>query len=170
MPETQEIVINTSPIIALVAALGDLRVLQIYRQVWIPLEVCQEIAVGGKARFALAEFEAAHWLQKHPHPLSIAPVLLNTLDKGEAAVIQLALDKTVATVCIDEPAGRRVARLHNLALTGSLGILLRALREGYTFSMSSAIERMRAHGIRLSTRVIEFALTQAGENKNNLDP
>jgi len=31
MPETQEIVINTSPIIAIVAALGDLRVLQIYR-------------------------------------------------------------------------------------------------------------------------------------------
>ena len=37
MPETQEIVINTSPIIALVAALGDLRVLQIYRRVLIKL-------------------------------------------------------------------------------------------------------------------------------------
>jgi predicted nucleic acid-binding protein len=84
MPETQEIVINTGPLIALVAALGDLRVLQIYRRVWVPLEVCQKIAVGGKVHFALAEFEAAHWLQKHPHPLSIVPVLLNTLDKGEA--------------------------------------------------------------------------------------
>lgn len=168
MPETQEIAINTSPMIALVAALGDLRVLQIYRRVWVPLEVCQEIAVGGKARFALAEFEAAHWLLKHPQPLHIAPVLLNTLDKGEAAVIQLALDKTISTVCIDEPAGRRAARLHGLALTGSVGILLRALREGYPFSMRAAIERMRAHGIRLSKRVIEFALTQAGENRDNL--
>lgn len=168
MPETQEIAINTSPIMALVAALGDLRVLQIYRRVWAPLEVCQEIAVGGKARFAVVEFEAAHWLQKHPHPLCIAPVLLNTLDKGEAAVIQLALDKAIATVCIDEPAGRRAARLHGLALTGSVGILLRALREGYTFSMRSAIERMRAHGIRLSTRVIDFALTQAAEGGDNL--
>ena len=70
MPETQEIVINTSPIIALVAALGDLRVLQIYQRVWVPLEVCQEIAVGGKARFALAEFEAAHWLQRHSTSLA----------------------------------------------------------------------------------------------------
>ncbi|MBN2391503.1 MAG: DUF3368 domain-containing protein, partial [Anaerolineae bacterium] len=59
-------------------------------------------------------------------------------------------------------AGRRAARLYDLALTGSVGILLRALREGYTFSMPAAIERMRTHGIRLSTRVIEFALTQAG--------
>ncbi len=163
MPETQEIVINTGPIIALVAALGDLRVLQIYQRVWVPFEVCQEIVIGGKARFALAEFEVAHWLQKHPHSLQIAPGLRNTLDKGEAAVIQLALDKAVSTVCIDEPAGRRAARLYDLALTGSVGILLRALREGYTFSMRAAIERMRTHGIRLSTRVIEFALTQAGE-------
>jgi predicted nucleic acid-binding protein len=151
--------------IALVAALGDLRVLQIYHQVWVPFEVCQEIAVGGVAQFALAEFEAAHWLQKYPEPLTIAPVLLNTLDKGEAAVVQLALDRTIETVCIDETAGRRVARLHSLMVTGSVGILLRALREGYTFSMREAIERMGAHGIRLSDRVIEFALTQAGEKE-----
>ena len=38
MPETQDIVINTSPVIALVAALGDLSVLQMYRNVWVPLE------------------------------------------------------------------------------------------------------------------------------------
>jgi predicted nucleic acid-binding protein len=80
MPETQEIVINTSPIIAIVAALEDLRVLQIYRKVWVPLEVCQEIIAGGPAQFALAEFHAAHWLQKSVQTLSIAANLLNTLD------------------------------------------------------------------------------------------
>jgi len=63
MPETQEIVINTSPIIAIVAGLGNLHVLQIYRKVWVPFEVCQEISAGGVLQFALAEFEAAHWLQ-----------------------------------------------------------------------------------------------------------
>ncbi len=56
MPETQEIVINTGPLIALTAAMGDLRVLQIYRQAWTPFEVIQEIAAGGGAQFALAEF------------------------------------------------------------------------------------------------------------------
>jgi len=47
MPETREIVINTGPIIALVAAMGDLSVLQIYERVWVPYEVQQEI-VGGR--------------------------------------------------------------------------------------------------------------------------
>lgn len=163
MPETQEIVINTSPIIALVAALGDLQVLQLYQRVWVPFEVCQEISAGGAVQFALADFEAAHWLQKCPEPLSIAAVLLNTLDSGEAAVIQLALNQGLKTVVIDETTGRRVARLNNLSVTGSIGVLLRAKREGYPFSMREAIERMKARGIWLSDRVVSFALEKAGE-------
>ena len=165
MPETQDIVINTSPIIALVAALGDLRVLQIYRHVWVPLEVSQEIAAGGAAKFALAEFTAAHWLHKRAQPVNIAPHLLNTLDKGEASVIQLALDEDIQTVVIDEAAGRRIARINGLAVTGSIGILLRAKNEGHPFSMQEAIDRMQARGIWLSDRVIAFALTQAGETR-----
>ena len=165
MPETQEIVINTSPIIAIVAAVGDLRVLQIYRQAWVPLEVSQEISAGGAAQFALVEFEAAHWLQKCTQPLSIAALLLNTLDRGEAAVVQLALDQNIQTVVIDEAAGRRIARLNGLSVTGSIGILLRAKSEGYQFSMQEAIDRMKARGIWLSDRVIAFALRQAGETR-----
>ena len=165
MPDTQDIVINTSPIIALVAALGDLSVLQMYREVWVPLEVSEELAAGGAARFALAEYQAAHWLHKRTHPLNIAPHLLNALDKGEASVIQLALDKDIHTVVIDETAGRRVARLNGLAVTGSIGILLRAKNEGRPFSMREAIDRMQARGIWLSDRVIAFALTQAGETR-----
>jgi predicted nucleic acid-binding protein len=165
MPETQEIVINTSPIIALVAAIGNLSVLQIYRKVWVPFEGRQEIAAGGAVQFALAEFDAAHWLHKDAQPLHIATHLLNTLDTGEAAVIQLALDHGVQTVVIDEAAGRRIARLNGLNVTGSMGVLLRAKREGYQFSMLEAIDRMRARGIWLSDRVVAFALMQAGETQ-----
>jgi predicted nucleic acid-binding protein len=94
-----------------------------------------------------------------------APHLLNTLDKGEASVIQLALDNNIHTVVIDETAGRRVARLSGLAVTGSIGILLRAKNEGHPFSMREAIDRMQAHGIWLSDRVTAFALTQASKTR-----
>lgn len=162
MPDTQDIVINTSPLIALVAALGDLSVLQMYRQVWVPLEVSEELAAGGAAKFALAEYQATDWLHKCTQLLTIAPHLLNTLDKGEASVIQLALDESIHTVVIDETAGRRIARLNGLAVTGSIGILLRAKSEGHPFSMREAIDRLQARGIWLSDRVIAFALAQAG--------
>jgi len=165
MPETQEIVIDTGPLIALVAATESLSVLQIYRRVWVPCEVAEELSAGGAAQFALPEFQAAHWLQKLTQPLNISAVLHNTLGQGEAAVIQLALDNNIQTVVIDEAAGRRLARLHGLSVTGSIGILLRAKREGYPISMQEAIDRMRAKGIWLSDGVIAFALTQAGETR-----
>jgi predicted nucleic acid-binding protein len=49
----------------------------------------------------------------------LPPYLLTTLDRGEAAVIALALAEKIPTACIDETVGRRVARLHGLAVTGS---------------------------------------------------
>jgi len=163
MHKTEEIVVNTGPILAITAALGSLDVLQIYRRVWVPWAVCQEVLAGGSSGFAIAEFEAAHWLQKESTSLKIAPPLINLLDHGEASVIQLALNKNIQTVCIDEAAGRRMARLSGLLVTGSIGVLLRARREGYQFSMQDAVQRMRQRGIWLSERVVAFALAQAGK-------
>jgi predicted nucleic acid-binding protein len=165
MPKPERIVINTSPLISLVAALGDLKVLRsLYTKVLVPFEVCQEITAGGRDGFAVAEFEAANWLQKKDTYLNISPFLLNSLDLGEAAVIQLALEENIQTVCIDEAVGRRIARLNNLSLTGSIGILLRAKSSGYPLQMQRAIQRMQQRGIRLSSKVIAFALKQAGES------
>ena len=133
MPETQEIVINTGPMIAIVAAMGDLKVLKIYTRVCVPLEVCGEVTTGKSKRFAAVEFEAAYWLEKWKQPLSPMAMLLNTLHIGEAAVIQLALNERIRTVAIDESAGRRMARLNGLLVTGSVGILLRARQDDIHF-------------------------------------
>ena len=120
--------------------------------------------VGGPGQFAVAAFETAHWLQKNTAPvMNIAAVLLNSLDSGEAAVIQLALNENIQTVCIDEIVSRRMARLHGLTVTGSIGVLLRARRAGYNITMRDALDRMRNRGIWLSDRVVNFALAQAGE-------
>jgi predicted nucleic acid-binding protein len=163
MPESDQIVINTGPLIALAAALGNLDILRMYRRVWVPLAVSQEMRAGGPTGFAVIEFEMASWLYKDQEPLQVDPLLANSLDPGEAAVIQLALDKQVSTVCIDEATERRLARLSGLSVTGSVGLLLRAKREGLQFSMREAIGRMRQRGIWLSEGVVNFALTQAGE-------
>lgn len=157
-----QIVINTSPLIALVAAWGDLTPLaSLYDQVLVPFEVCQEILQGGSQNFAVSEFQRATWLVKQPSPLSISPFLLNSLDLGEASVIQLALNQTIKTVCIDEAFGRRVARLNGLSLTGSVVLLLKSKQQNPSFSIKQAIANMLAHNIRLSQTVINFALNQA---------
>ena len=165
MPETtKEIVINTTPILSLIAATGSLDMLPLlYSRVWVPWEVCREIHVGGADGFAVSEFQRMNWLHKQHQPVSIPPLLKNSLDAGEAAVIQLALLQSIPLVGIDENVGRRYARLSGLTVTGSIGILLKAKSLDYPVSIAKATQRMRQRGIWLSDKVVEFALREAGE-------
>jgi len=164
MPEKKELVINTTPIISLIAATGSLDMLPLlYGRVLVPFEVCTEIQAGGADGFAISEFEKMTWLHKQDQPTKIPLLLQNSLDSGEAAVIQLALQQDIPLVAIDEIVGRRFARLSGLTLTGSLGILLKAQKLGYPVSMTEAIRRMRQRGIWLGDKVVEFALREAGE-------
>ena len=50
-------------------------------------------------------------------------------------------------------------------LTGTIGILLRAKKEGLSFSMKDAIRRMSSKGVWLGAGVIDFALYHAGEKE-----
>ena len=149
----------------MLAGLGDLKILRsLYTNVFVPFEVCKEIIEGGKTGFGIAEFQSATWLKKESSSSIINPFLLNSLDIGEASVIQLALNQSIQTVCIDEAVGRRIARLNNLSVTGSIGILLRAKQEGYPLSVKQAIANMLNHNIRLSETVIKIALKESGKN------
>jgi len=159
LEQPKVIVSNTTPLIALTAATGSLDVLHaLYSRVIVPYEVAQEIRAGGKESFGLSVFEQASWLEINSEPVVLPPYLQNTLDLGEASVIQTALQQGINKVCIDETIGRRVARLSNLSVTGSIGVLLKAKSMGYPVSISEAIDRMRERGIWLSNAVISFAL------------
>jgi predicted nucleic acid-binding protein len=164
MPSPARLVINTSPLLALIAGCGSLSPFEgMYRELVVPREVANAIESGGAAAFGVAEFHAAWWLRSWPQTVTPLPLLGNALDTGEAAVIQLALDEGIDTVCIDEAVGRRLARLCGLSVTGSVGVLLRAKREGRIASVRQAIDRMRTQGIWLSDAVVAFALRESGE-------
>ena len=59
MPETKDLVINTGPLLALIAGIGDLSLLKmLYERVLVPFEVCQEIEIGGSANRAIERNQA----------------------------------------------------------------------------------------------------------------
>ena len=139
--------------------MGSLDVLRfLYNRVVVPLEVQTELRAAGLHALGVQEMNAASWLDYQTVDVVISPYLANTLDRGEAAVIQTALNAQIELVCIDETVGRRVARLSGLTLTGSIGVLLKAKKLGYELSMEEAVNRMRQHGIWLSDEVVKFAL------------
>lgn len=162
MPEAgRSLATNTTPLIALTAATGGLEVLRfLFERVVVPLEVAEELRVGGPNAFGVDVFtSAANWLELQSQPVALQPFLANSLDKGEASVIQTALNFQLPLVCIDESAGRRIARLCNLQLTGSIGILLKARNQGYAVDIPQALDSMRRQGIWLSAQVVQFALS-----------
>lgn len=164
MPSPDRLVINTGPLIALVAGMGDLDLLrELYREVIVPLEVADEIAALRTSQFVQPEFARAIWLTRRTAPVKLPPWLGSVLDRGEAAVIQLALEENLTTVCIDEAAGRRVAQLSGLFVTETLGILLRAKRESKVSSLRTILDRMRANGVWLGDKLAAVVLAQAGE-------
>lgn len=164
MPDTRAMVINTGPLIALVAATGSLDILQrLKSRIVVPFEVGHEILAGGQSGFAVAEYTAASFLEKLSHPTQTGLFLSNILDLGEASVIQTALDLGISTVCIDEVAGRRIARLNGLSLTGSLGIILKIKQQDPSISVRTMLDAMHRHGIWVGKNLAESTIKIAGE-------
>src|SRR6056297_2568014 len=155
----KKLVINTGPIIALIVGLNNLKILEEnYEEIYVPKRVAEEILVKGNERFDSKVFLENKFLTKLEEPIKINSFLKNTLDLGEASVIQTALNKNIETVCIDEAAGRRIARLNNLKLTGSLGIIISVINNGKDIDLEKVISTMRNNGIWISDKLKEKAL------------
>jgi predicted nucleic acid-binding protein len=157
MPDSRVVVINTTPLIALSIATGSVEVLRtLYDRVIVPHEVQQEILAAGNQAPGVAAFMASEWLERLPEPQRISDYLNNMFDRGEASVIQAALERGINRVCIDEKVGRRIARLNGLKVTGSIGILAKARQQGYQLDIDETLTRLRNHGIWLGKDVEQF--------------
>jgi predicted nucleic acid-binding protein len=162
MPPKLPVVINAGPLIALATALDDLEVLAhaVLRMV-VPGEVFTEFVAGAHHDDTADKVRAATCCDIRPVFSALPSSLLDILDIGEAAVIHPALTEGVTTVAIDELKGRRVARLHGLRVTGSLGMLIMLYQQGVVPSIEQAIQRIQDKGIFLSERIIQEAIAAA---------
>ena len=115
---------------------------------------------------AIREALAAGWLRVEPvADRQLVEALTRDLDGGEAEAIALALQAGANPLLLDERDGRRVARSYGLNLTGVLGILLRARREGQLTSLSETIDALRDRaGFRLAPGLVARILAEAGPN------
>lgn len=125
-----------------------------------PEEVQAELAEGEDAGHPKV---APPWLTVCPLCQHISPVVLSALDRGEAAVIQLALERSIPLVCIDEWKGRRAALAVGLKAVGVLGLLGKAKLLGLIPAVRPFIEKALLSGIRYDSELIERVLESVGE-------
>lgn len=165
MPAADEpIVVNTGPVIALEAC-GLLSLLAaLHSRVVMPADVAFELTRGTSQGSSGPPSSSWEWIEALPTTVRPLPPLAAYLDPGDAAVIALALEQGISLVLIDERRGRMVARTLGLRVTGSVGVLLRAKKEGRLPSVRECIDQMRAKGVWLSEQLRAAALQEAGED------
>lgn len=158
MPET--IVINTGPLIALANA-GALEVASRLEVAFVcPREVRDELDRGAAEGHPRIE---PSWLRVMSLRAELDPISVAVLDRGEAAVIQLAREISCRTVCLDERKARTIAVAIGLRVVGSLGLLLRAKRIGAIPAIAPFLARLRATGDWYADDLIRRVLDAAGE-------
>ncbi|MEA5619182.1 DUF3368 domain-containing protein [Cronbergia sp. UHCC 0137] len=125
------VISNTSPITNL-SAIGKINLLeQIYGEIIISSEVFEELTQWGDSIPGAKEVKIFSWIKvKTIKNINLVHSLRNKLDEGESSAIALALELNADWLIIDEQLGRQTAIEYNLKITGILGILIEAKRQG----------------------------------------
>ena len=90
-------------------------------------------------------------------------LLENTLDKGEASAIALAIELKDVLLVVDDLKGRKEAERLGIKITGTLGILFRMKQIGKLSALKPHFELLQTLGFRIAPAVIEKILQESGE-------
>jgi predicted nucleic acid-binding protein len=155
------VVSNTSPLINL-AGVGLLDLLpQLYGDIWIPEVVLAEYVA--KAYVSDPQLDTLPWLKTKDIVIEQSLRTVSGLGSGEAAAISLAIDSAARIVLLDDRLGRRIAIGRGLPIVGSLGVLLRAKREGHVPAIEPIMDALIAQGRYMSVNLRNRVLREAGE-------
>jgi predicted nucleic acid-binding protein len=119
---------------------------QQFGEILIPKAVLEELRVEEilPGSDHLREALVAGWLQvREVNNPSLVQLLQRDLDRGEAEAIALALLLDADWIILDERDGRRIAKSFGLQVTGILGVVIRASRNGQISSLPLVINQLR---------------------------
>lgn len=156
-------VVNASPVIALarVNKLGLLR--DLCRELLVPLPVAAEVLAGAPSDPARQAIQRG-W----GTPVAaerVPPELIEWgLGPGETAVLAVALERRPATAVLDDAAARACANALRVPVIGTLGVVVRARKQGLIPSAADLLTALRAAGLYLDDDVVKAALETVGES------
>ena len=157
---TEKIVTNTSPLLAISKMHAGLIIGKLPYEFICPTEVENEILIGANQGY---DVEIPAWLKIENLQTNLSQLAIASLDIGEAAVIQLAIEQNIETVCIDELKGRRAALAVGLKVFGSLGLLGKAKTLGIINEIKPYIEKAKDNGIFYDDNLVKNFLRSFGE-------
>jgi len=85
------------------------------------------------------------------------------LGAGETQVITLAMQHKAKRVVLDDLEARRCAKVMELSIIGTVGLVARAKRKGIIGSAALIIERLCQVGLYISEDIVATVLQEVGE-------
>jgi predicted nucleic acid-binding protein len=160
MPNSGLVVSDTSPLLNL-ALIDRLDLLESqFSRVTVPQQVWDELTDGEDGLEPLRELRETgvlHLVEVERSDLFVE--LFHELDLGETAAICYAVEEDADLVLLDERDGRRVARRHDLNVTGVIGILLRGANTGQV-DMEHELDALRDAGFWISDDLYSQILSE----------
>jgi predicted nucleic acid-binding protein len=142
---------------------------RLYAEITVPDAVWQETVIEGEGRPGAPELEAARtagWVEvvSVRTDSGTRRLLRQELDAGEADALTLADKIGAELVLLDESVARRRAKGLGLRKTGTVGILLRAKREGMIDELRPELDELRATSFWIDETLYQRVLETVGED------
>lgn len=159
------VVVSDTSLLIHLSGLGHLALLRaLYQQVLIPPAVWRETVEEGAGRAGEAEVREAvrsGWMEVRPVASGpLVHLLKEGLDDGEAEAIAPAFEAGADLVLLDETQAREKVGLMGLRLTGTIGVLIRAKRDGMVETLRPLLDQLRQESFSISESLYWRALNQ----------
>lgn len=141
---------------ACLIGLERIQQLEILPKVFLPIFIPPAVAAEVNLK--------KNWLRvQSPENQSLVIALKTQLDPGESEAIALAVERPEIIIILDDLRARETALQLNLKVIGTVGLLLRAKRQGVISEIKPLLEGLNQANFRISKALVEKALQLAGE-------
>jgi len=135
----------------------------LFGQVCVPEAVVAELEEGRRRSVSLPTLAELSWLQVRTVRNRTLLPLVTHLGDGEKEVLALGRELSDALLLLDDRDARRYAHALELAISGTLGVLLLAKERGILDAVRPVLDRLQALRFRLDARTRQSVLELAGE-------
>ncbi len=152
----KKLIVDSSVIIAFIK-LDLLYLLEDY-DVVIPESVFEEVVVKEGSRDLISSFNV-----RSAENNELLERLKERLGKGESEVIVLAVEQQ-STAVLDDQTARKMARELEVKVEGTLGLLIRAKRQGKIREIKPLLDKLIDEDFRISKKLYNKALDLVNEH------
>lgn len=149
---SEAVIVDSACLIGL-ERIGQLDILpQVFSPILIPPAVAGEVNLN------------MSWLTiETPNNQALIVTLKTQLDPGESEAIALAVERPETFIILDDLSAREFALQLNLKVIGTVGLLLRAKRQGVVLEIKPLLQALGDADFRISEALVRKALQLAGE-------